>query len=49
MSIIFIDRRSGVSKMNKKIIYEAIGMVWKLRFDFRMHKEYKKIRESLKK
>lgn len=49
MSIIFIDRRSGVSKMNKKIIWEAMWMVWKLRFDHRLHKEYKKIRESLKK
>lgn len=29
--IIFIDRRSGVSKMNKKIVWEAIFMVWKLR------------------
>ncbi len=32
MSIIFIDRRSGVSKMNKKIIWEAIFLVWKLKF-----------------
>lgn len=30
--IIFIDRRSGVSKMNKKIIYEAVFLVWKLKF-----------------
>ncbi len=30
--IIFIDRRSGVSKMNKKIVYEAIFLVWKLKF-----------------
>lgn len=30
--IIFIDRRSGVSKMSKKIIYEAVFMVWKLKF-----------------
>lgn len=29
--IIFIDRRSGVSKMNKSIVYEAIFLVWKLR------------------
>ena len=29
--IIFIDRRSGTSKMNKKIIYEAIFLVWKLK------------------
>lgn len=31
ISIIFIDRRSGVSKMNKKIICEAIFLVWKLK------------------
>lgn len=30
--IIFIDRRSGTSKMNKSIIYEAIFLVWKLKF-----------------
>lgn len=29
--IIFIDRRSGVSKMSKNIIYEAAFMVWKLK------------------
>ncbi len=29
--IIFIDRRSGVSKMNKKIVYEAVFLVWKLK------------------
>lgn len=33
ISIIFIDRRSGVSKMNKKIIWEAIFLVWKLKFN----------------
>ncbi len=33
--IIFIDRRSGVSKMSKKIIYEAIFLVWKLRLFIR--------------
>lgn len=30
--IIFVDRRSGKSKMNKSIIWEAIFLVWKLRF-----------------
>jgi dolichol-phosphate mannosyltransferase len=30
--IVFIDRRAGVSKMSKKIVYEAAFMVWKLRF-----------------
>jgi dolichol-phosphate mannosyltransferase len=29
--IIFVDRRSGVSKMSKKIVYEAVLMVWKLK------------------
>lgn len=29
--IIFMDRRSGVSKMSRKIIYEAAIMLWKLR------------------
>ncbi|MPN27534.1 Undecaprenyl-phosphate mannosyltransferase [bioreactor metagenome] len=32
VSIIFVDRRSGVSKMNKSIIWEAVFLVWKLRF-----------------
>jgi dolichol-phosphate mannosyltransferase len=30
--IIFVDRANGVSKMNKKIIHEAIYLVWKLKF-----------------
>ena len=30
--IIFLDRRSGVSKMSRKIVYEAIFMLWTLRF-----------------
>lgn len=30
--IIFVDRRSGVSKMSKRIIYEAAFMVWKLKW-----------------
>lgn len=29
--ITFVDRRKGLSKMNKKIVYEAVFMVWKLR------------------
>jgi dolichol-phosphate mannosyltransferase len=29
--IIFTDRRVGVSKMSKKIVWEAIFMVWRLR------------------
>jgi dolichol-phosphate mannosyltransferase len=30
--IVFIDRRAGVSKMSKKIVYEAAFLVWKLKF-----------------
>jgi len=30
--IIFMDRQSGVSKMSKKIVREAVIMVWKLKF-----------------
>ena len=30
--ILFVDRRIGESKMNKRIIWEAALMVWKLRF-----------------
>lgn len=30
--IVFIDRTEGISKMNKSIVYEAIFMVWKLKF-----------------
>lgn len=29
--IIFVDRVEGVSKMNKKIIWEAVFLVWKLK------------------
>ena len=29
--IIFIDRRAGLSKMSKKIVREAVYMVWKLK------------------
>jgi dolichol-phosphate mannosyltransferase len=29
--IIFIDRHAGTSKMSKKIVREAVGMVWKLK------------------
>lgn len=31
--IVFVDRRAGQSKMSRKIFAEAIGMVWKLRYD----------------
>ena len=30
--IIFVDRHSGESKMSRKIVYEAVFMVWKLKF-----------------
>ena len=30
--ITFVDRRAGTSKMNRKIIWEAVWMVWRLRF-----------------
>ena len=29
--ILFVDRRAGVSKMSRKIVWEAAGMVWRLR------------------
>jgi dolichol-phosphate mannosyltransferase len=31
--IVFVDRTAGRSKMSRKIFLEAVGMVWKLRFD----------------
>jgi dolichol-phosphate mannosyltransferase len=30
--ILFVDRRAGVSKMSRRIIWEAAGLVWRLRF-----------------
>jgi len=30
--IVFTDRVEGTSKMSKKIVHEAVTMVWKLRF-----------------
>jgi dolichol-phosphate mannosyltransferase len=30
--IVFVDRRAGISKMHRQIIFEAAWMVWKLRF-----------------
>ena len=32
ITITFVDRRVGVSKMSKGIVYEAAFMVWKLKF-----------------
>jgi dolichol-phosphate mannosyltransferase len=37
--IIFVDRRAGVSKMSKHIIYEAAWMVWRLKFRSLFSKE----------
>jgi len=31
--IVFVDRQVGKSKMSRKIFLEAIGVVWKLRYD----------------
>ena len=31
LPIIFVDRQSGVSKMDRRIVYEAVFMVWKLK------------------
>jgi dolichol-phosphate mannosyltransferase len=30
--ILFVDRRAGISKMSRRIIWEAAWMVWRLRF-----------------
>ncbi len=30
--ILFVDRRVGISKMSKKIVWEAAFMVWRIRF-----------------
>jgi dolichol-phosphate mannosyltransferase len=35
LSIVFTDRVNGVSKMNNKIIHEAVFLVWKLRFAYK--------------
>lgn len=32
LPIVFVDRHSGTSKMNRRIIVEAFWLVWKLRF-----------------
>ena len=31
--ITFVDRRVGKSKMSRRIVAEALWMVWKIRFD----------------
>jgi len=35
--ITFVDRRVGVSKMSKNIVYEAAWLVWKLKFKSLFH------------
>ncbi len=47
ISIIFVDRRSGTSKMSKNIIWEAMWLVWKLRFSFKLHSRSRHIRKEL--
>ena len=32
--IVFIDRTSGTSKMSRSIVYEAVFLVWKMKFMF---------------
>lgn len=32
LPITFVDRRVGISKMSKSIVYEAVWLVWKLKF-----------------
>jgi dolichol-phosphate mannosyltransferase len=39
--IVFVDRRSGTSKMSRRIIWEAVFLVWKLRFES-LSKSYQK-------
>jgi dolichol-phosphate mannosyltransferase len=40
--IIFIDRHAGVSKMSKKIVREAVIMVWKLKLNSLMRKLFRR-------
>lgn len=35
--IVFVDRRVGVSKMSRNIVYEAAWLVWKLKFKSFFH------------
>jgi dolichol-phosphate mannosyltransferase len=37
MPIVFVDRRTGTSKMSKRIIWEAVFLVWKLRAESIFH------------
>ena len=31
--IVFVDRTAGASKMSRKIFLEAVGVVWRLRYE----------------
>ena len=31
--IVFVDRAAGTSKMSRRIVWEAVFLVWKLRID----------------
>ena len=44
--IIFVDRRSGESKMNRHIIFEAMWLVWKLKFSHKIHSQVKKAKSD---
>ncbi|HAW07619.1 MAG: polyprenol monophosphomannose synthase [Chloroherpetonaceae bacterium] len=45
--IIFVDRRSGESKMNKSIIFEAMWLVWKLKFSPKIRSQVKTAKKKL--
>lgn len=45
--IIFVDRRSGESKMNRHIIFEAMWLVWKLKFSPKIRSQVKKAKAEL--
>ena len=40
MPIIFTDRKYGKSKMSKKIFFEALTNVWKIRFNIRVYNTF---------
>ncbi len=40
--IIFTDRFLGTSKMSRKIVWEALGMVWRLWFQAGLRRSPKK-------
>jgi len=47
--ILFIDRRAGTSKMNKKIVFEAVFGVWKLFFKKLFRRDQLKRQETVPK